>query len=215
MPQEDGAYVSPIPSRTAVKPNMNNISGGNAAVCSPTASLRTTPRSYPISWHTKNALATRKALPHCNRSRRLLGNMSTSTAAMSSARDQKPSTCLRSFRNWVTLPSHTTSLFNPRNKPFRGVMQKPPLCAGQSWRYLARPSRRLGQGISQTERAISFQNAIHVLVTIIWGATACPNRRPSVAGGERVVLGCVIRGSVTTQVRRAPCRRQRPHARSP
>jgi hypothetical protein len=28
--------------------------------------------------------------------------------------------------------------------------------------------KRLGQSISQTERAISFQNAIHALVTIIW-----------------------------------------------
>ena len=55
-----------------------------------------------------------------------------------------------------------------------GIRMRPPL--GQ---------KPLGQGISQTERAISFRNAMHALVTIFRSEADCRSRRLSIAGGKR------------------------------
>jgi hypothetical protein len=72
--------------------------------------------------------------------------------------------------------------------------------------------KRLGQSISQTEMAILFRNVIHVLVTTIWDATACSNRRPSLAEGESGMrdakAGCGTECRVRISdvpLRRRPC----------
>jgi hypothetical protein len=62
--------------------------------------------------------------------------------------------------------------------------------------------KRLGQSISQTESAISFQNAIHALVTIIW-----PSHRETVRRCHVVISRPV---SSTTPSTEEPLKRYHP-----
>ena len=114
------------PSRTPISAsfgsgrNMNNTYGASAVGCSPIASSRTTPPSSRICWLTRNAAATRPAPPVSSGCPRSPGSISISTAAMSSVKHWRPSTCRRSSRNWTRCQSSPTWQSNRWNIPFGG-----------------------------------------------------------------------------------------------
>src|SRR3954447_1484952 len=176
---------------------MNNTCGANAAGCSPIASSRTTPPSSRICWLTKNAAATRPAPPVSSGCPRSPGSISTSTAAMSSVKHRRPSTCRRSSRNWTRSQSSPTWPSDRWNIPFRGDMQKTPdTMPARKKRRRDQPHKVLHlttyQRLEQYLGAFA-QGHFHLLILVGAGGLAKSRSVRAVLNGQ----ACWIEGNAT------------------